>query len=268
MSDPSFVVEPGKKFKLSSRKTDQREPFEDKKEGSKATEKLVARLGELQEVLYADAGRAVLIVLQGMDTSGKDGAIEHVFGAVNPQGCQVTSFKVPSTLEASHDYLWRVHAAVPARGMIGIFNRSHYESVLVERVKKLVPREVWSRRYEQINSFEKMLSDEGVTIIKFFLNISRDEQKQRLQARLDEADKHWKFDPHDLEVRKQWDEYMDAYEEALEKCSTKHAPWHVVPSDHKWFRNWVISDTIVRAVEKLDLRYPAPVPGIEKIKID
>jgi PPK2 family polyphosphate:nucleotide phosphotransferase len=203
-----------------------------------------------------------------MDAGGKDGAVDHVFSGVNPQGCNVTSFKAPSSNELAHDYLWRIHAATPRRGMIGIFNRSHYESVLVERVQELVPREVWSRRYDHINHFEKLLSDEGVTILKFFLHISKEEQRKRMQARLADPTKNWKFDPNDLVVRKQWDAYMQAYQDAIEQCSTKRAPWYIIPSDHKWFRNWVISDTIVRTMEKLDLNYPKPIEGIEKYQIE
>src|SRR6476659_10416888 len=187
-----------------------------------------------------------------MDCGGKDGSIEHVFSSVNPQGCQVTSFKVPTPLELAHDYLWRIHQAVPPKGMIGIFNRSHYESVLVERVKNLVPKDVWSRRYRHINEFERLLADEGTTIIKFFLHISKDEQKRRMQARLDDKQKNWKFNVGDLKERALWDDYQEAYQDALRECSTDYAPWYVVPADKKWYRNWVISDTIVRTVQSLD----------------
>lgn len=268
MIDSPYAVKPGSKVKLKSIKPDDRGQFDEKSEGRVETEKNVKRLGELQEVLYAQSEHAVLVVLQGMDTAGKDGAIEHVFEAVNPQGCQVTSFKVPSSLEKSHDYLWRIHNAVPERGMIGIFNRSHYESVLVERVKDLVPKSVWSKRYEQINEFEQMLGDEGITVLKFFLHISREEQAKRLQARIDDPTKRWKFNPADLAERARWDHYTEAYEDALEKCSTDYAPWIIVPADRKWFRNWVISETIVRAMEGLKLEYPPAVEGIEKLKVE
>jgi PPK2 family polyphosphate:nucleotide phosphotransferase len=204
----------------------------------------------------------VLIVFEAMDAGGKDGAIEHVFSGLNPQGCTVTGFKVPTPLELSHDYLWRVHARVPPKGMIGIFNRSHYESVLVERVKGLVPKDVWSRRFDHINAFEKLLTDEGVTILKFFLHISKEEQKERMQARLDDPIKRWKFNPKDLDERKLWDDYMAAYEEALNRCSTPYAPWFVVPADRKWFRNWAVSDTLVRALEKLDMKFPPGGRGV------
>ena len=209
----------------------------------------------------------MLVIFQAMDGGGKDGAIDHVFSGVNPQGCAVTSFKVPSTEEQSHDYLWRIHKATPARGMIGIFNRSHYESVLVERVKKLAPRELWSMRYASINSFEKLLAQEGTTILKFFLHISWEEQKRRMEARLKDPGKNWKFSPSDLKERRRWDDYMEAYEDALQKCSTKAAPWYIVPADHKWYRNWVVSDVIVRALEKLDLKYPPPLKDADKIRV-
>lgn len=262
-----YLVAPGKKFRLKDRKTDDTGDFKSKDDAADPTAKNLKKLDELQEVLYAQAKYSVLIVLQAMDAGGKDGAIEHVFSGVNPQGCSVTSFKAPSTLERSHDFLWRHHLAVPGKGMIGIFNRSHYEAVLVERVKGIVPEKVWSRRYDHINAFEGMLADEGVLILKFFLHISKDEQKERFQSRLDDAEKHWKFNPDDVEARAEWDEYQDAYEDAMRRCSTPAAPWFVVPSDRKWFRNWVLSDTIVRAMQKLNLKYPPPVPGLDKIKI-
>lgn len=267
MIDSPYLVKPGKKVNLSKLPADDRGPFREKDDAAEPTQRNVKRLGELQEVLYAQAKHAILVVMQGMDTAGKDGAIKHVFDAVNPQGCQVTSFKVPSSLELSHDYLWRTHNAVPPRGMIGIFNRSHYESVIVERVKSLVPESVWSKRYDHINEFERMLTDEGVTILKFFLHISKDEQAQRLRARLSEPTKHWKFNPGDLIERKSWDAYQSAYEAALERCSTGHAPWYVVPANRKWFRNWVLSETIVKAMESLKMKFPKPVEGIEKIRV-
>jgi len=191
-----------------------------------------------------------------------------VFRGCDPQGCQVTAFKTPTPLELSHDFLWRIHAATPPFGMIGIFNRSHYESVLIERVKKLVPEKVWSKRYDHINDFEKMLADEGTTIVKFFLHISKDEQKRRLEARLNEREKQWKFNPGDLVERKLWDEYMDAYQDAIRDCSQKHAPWYVVPADRKWYRNWVLSDVLVRTLEDMGMKYPKPAPGLDKIVVE
>jgi len=266
--DSPYLVEPGKRIKLSKISPGDTGKFKDKCEGKSVTEANLTKLDSLQEILYAQSKYAVLIVLQAMDAGGKDGAIEHVFSGVNPQGCSVTSFKVPSTLERSHDFLWRYHMAAPTRGTIGIFNRSHYESVLVERVKKLTPKDVWCKRYEQINDFERTLSAEGTLVLKFFLHISKDEQRKRLQARLDDPDKHWKFNPSDLETRKQWDDYREAYQDAIRQCSTKWAPWFVVPADHKWFRNWVISDVLVRTLQSLDMKYPAAAPGLDKVTVD
>jgi PPK2 family polyphosphate:nucleotide phosphotransferase len=263
-----YRVQPNKKFKLSDIDPDDKGPFKDKDEAADDTEKNLKKLDKLQEVFYADEKYSLLVVLQAMDGGGKDGAIEHVFSGVNPQGCNVTSFKVPSTLEKSHDYLWRYHLAAPKRGMIEIFNRSHYESVLVERVENLVPEKVWKKRYDQINQFEEMLNSEGTVILKFYLHISKSEQKDRMEARLDDPDKNWKFNTGDLKTRAKWDQYMDAYEDLLNKCSTDHAPWYVVPANHKWYRNWVISDTIVRTLKELHLQYPAPEPGLDKVKID
>jgi PPK2 family polyphosphate:nucleotide phosphotransferase len=267
MIDSPYRAEPGKKNHLTEIDTADIGQFKEKDDAAKPTEHNLKKLAKLQELLYAQAKHAVLIVLQAMDTGGKDGAIEHVFSSVNPQGCTVTSFKQPTHLELRHDFLWRIHQAAPPKGMIEIFNRSHYESVLVERVHNLVPESVWSKRYDRINEFEKMLSDEGTLILKFFLHISKDEQKKRLQARLDDKKRHWKFDPNDLKERKFWGDYQEAYADAIRYCSTKYAPWYVVPADHKWFRNWVISDTIVRALEKLKMDYPPAPAGLENIKI-
>lgn len=263
-----YLAEPGSSFKISKWSTDDMGKFKSKDEGEAASAENLQKLEQLQEVLYAEAKHAVLVVFQAMDTGGKDGAIEYVFSGLDPQGCTVASFKAPTPRELSQDYLWRIHQAVPPKGMIGIFNRSHYESVLVERVKKLVPEKVWKRRYDHINHFEELLADEGVTILKFFLHISKDEQKARLEARLGDPEKHWKFNPGDLVERKSWDAYMDAYEDAIEKCSQDYAPWYVVPADRKWFRNWVISDVLVRTLEDLDMKYPPPVEGIEKIVVE
>ena len=268
MVKSKYLVKPGKKLKLSRLDTSQKGGFKDKEDAQAAVEKNLSKLKKLQNVLYAEAKHALLVVFQAMDAGGKDGAVEHVFSGINPQGCSVQSFKAPVPLELAHDYLWRIHAATPPKGMIGIFNRSHYESVLVERVKDLVPKRVWERRYEHINDFERLLADEGTVILKFFLHISLEEQKNRLEARLHDPAKNWKFNAKDLEERRHWDAYVEAYEDALERCSTEHAPWFVVPADHKWFRNWVISDTIVRALEKLDMKYPPPAPGIEDLIVE
>jgi len=268
MVESPYLVSPDSKFKLSKYSTDETKPFKDKADAADAIEKNLNKLVKLQDILYAQSKHAVLIVLQAMDGGGKDGAIKHVFSGINPQGCAVTSFKAPTTLESAHDFLWREHVAAPPKGMIGIFNRSHYESVLVERVRELVPEKVWSRRYQHINAFEQMLADEGTTIIKFFLNISWEEQKRRMEKRLADPTHNWKFSPDDLKERKRWDDYMEAYETALRRCSMPHAPWYVVPADHKWFRNWVLSDTIVRTLEELDLKYPPPLKHANRVKVE
>jgi PPK2 family polyphosphate:nucleotide phosphotransferase len=267
MVDSPYLVEPGKRFHFASRPTDDTGPFKDKEDAKPATRENLEKLDGLQEVLYAESKRALLVVFQAMDCGGKDGAIEHVFSGLDPQGCAVTNFKVPTSLERSHDFLWRHHLAVPGKGMIGIHNRSHYESVLVERVKNIVPKSVWSKRYDHINEFERILSEDCVTIIKFCLHISKAEQKRRLEARRDNPAKQWKFNPADLEERKHWDAYQDAFQDALRNTSTKYGPWYVVPADRKWFRNWVVSDVIVRTLKRLKPQYPPPVPGIEKIVI-
>jgi PPK2 family polyphosphate:nucleotide phosphotransferase len=230
----------------------------DKAATNAASDELGPRIADLQELLYAEHHRKLLIVLQGMDTSGKDGTIRHVMRGVSPQSVRVTSFKKPTELELDHDYLWRVHAAVPGAGEIGIFNRSHYEDVLVVRVHKLVPATAWKARYQQINDFERMLAENGTTILKFFLHISRDEQRERLQARIDDPTKRWKFQHGDIEERKLWDDYQKAYEDAIRKTSTDVAPWYVVPANSKWYRNWVISTIVVRTLEKMKMKYPQP----------
>jgi PPK2 family polyphosphate:nucleotide phosphotransferase len=226
------------------------------------------RLYDLQGMLYAEGERKLLVVLQGMDTSGKDGTIKHVFKTVNPLGVRVHNFKRPNDTELAHDYLWRVHEKTPGRGHIAIFNRSHYEDVLVVRVHSLAPEEVWSRRYRHINEFERMLADEGTVIRKFFLHISNDEQRERLQARLDDPKKQWKFEHGDIEERRRWDDYQAAYEDALSLTSTDHAPWYVVPANKKWYRNLVISKTLIDTLEGLDLRYPEPSRDLGSIVIE
>jgi PPK2 family polyphosphate:nucleotide phosphotransferase len=220
------------------------------------SQKLNEQLRSLQEMLYAEHKRRVLVVLQAMDTGGKDGVIHRVFQGVNPQGVRVAHFGVPSQEELDHDFLWRVHKQTPGKGEIVIFNRSHYEGVLVERVHKLVLPEIWQRRYKEINDFERLLSDDNTMILKFYLHISKDEQKKRLQERLDDPTKEWKFSINDLPERKLWDQYIVAYEDALSKTSTEWAPWHWIPSNHKWFRDLIVSRIIVKAMEKLDMKYP------------
>ncbi len=227
-----------------------------KEDGVRELKGLRRRLGHLQERLWADRRFALLVVLQGMDASGKDGTVRHVFSGVNPQGIQVHSFKEPSAEEAAHDFLWRVHQAVPARGWISVFNRSHYEDVLVVRVHGLVAEPVWRRRYEDINAFERGLTDSGVTILKFFLHISRREQHRRFERRLQDPRRHWKFSPSDLKEREHWDAYQEAYADALRECSTPWAPWTVVPADHKWYRNLLVARRVVATLEALDPKFP------------
>jgi len=226
------------------------------------------RISECQRVLYADARYALLIVLQGRDASGKDGTIRKVFSAVNPQGCTVASFKEPTELEKHHDYLWRVHQQVPARGMIGIFNRSHYEDILVPRVYKLVPKKVWSARYDQINDFERMLTENNVVILKFLLHVSREEQAKRFEERLSDPKKNWKFRVGDLDDRAQWDEFTKAYRGILHHTSTKWAPWYVVPADDKDVRDWLVARTIADCLDKLHLEYPAIDKSVAELHID
>ena len=233
------------------------------KEKAKAvTVQLIGRLGELQERLYANGNRAVLIVLQGMDTSGKDGTIKHVMSGVNPQGCRVATFKTPSNSELAHDFLWRVHHEVPAKGQIGIFNRSHYEDVLITRVHKMISAKVEAQRLNQIKEFEELLAENGTTILKFFLHISKNEQKERLEARIRDPEKRWKFSEGDLEERKLWADYMKVFEEVLSTTSTKHAPWYIVPANRKWYRNLVVADRVVDALEDMKLKTPPAPAGV------
>jgi PPK2 family polyphosphate:nucleotide phosphotransferase len=225
------------------------------------------RLENLQELLYAERRHKVLVVLQAMDTGGKDGVIRHVFQGVNPQGVKVAGFGVPTPDELAHDYLWRVHAHTPAAGQLTIFNRSHYEDVLVVRVHGLVPEEVWNRRYRHINEWERLLAEEGTTILKFFLHISKEEQAERLQARLDEPTKRWKFRLGDLEERRRWPDYMTAYQAALSKTSTAWAPWYLVPADHKWYRNLVVAGVLVETLEGLKMAYPQPTEDLSGVVV-
>jgi PPK2 family polyphosphate:nucleotide phosphotransferase len=225
-------------------------------------------LTELAYRLYAEDRRSVLLVLQGMDTSGKDGTIRAVTAGINPMSFDITSFKQPSTEELDHDYLWRIHRATPNYGQIGIFNRSHYEDVLVVRVHDLAPKSVWKHRYEQINHFERMLTENRVALIKCFLHISKDEQKERLEARLDDPTKRWKFSRGDLAERKYWDAYQEAYEDVLSKCNTEYAPWHIVPADRKWYRNLVISNLLRKTLEEMDPQFPPEEPGLDEIVVE
>lgn len=264
-----YRVKPGSKVDLSQWDPGDTSEFDgDKKGGSDFLDDLTKRLEVQQEVLYAEHQHKLLIILQGMDTSGKDGTIQHVFEGVNPQGVRVASFKAPTPEELDHDFLWRIHRQVPGKGEMVIFNRSQYEDVLIVRVHNLVSKDVWSQRYEQINNFEKMLSETGTTILKFCLNISKDEQKSRLKDRLNDPTKLWKFNPEDLKERVLWDDYMQAYNDALSKTSTPWAPWYIVPANHKWFRNLVVATVIVEALEGLHLQYPMPEADYSKIIVE
>ena len=230
----------------------------DKQSALEATTTQLGRLGDLQDRLWAEAKHAVLVVLQGIDSSGKDGAMKKVMTAFNPQGCPVASFKVPSAEEIAHDYLWRVHQRVPRKGEVGVFNRSHYEEVLVVRVHELVPKQTWSKHYDEINDFERMLTDNGTTIVKFFLHIDRDEQRRRFQARYDDPTKRWKFSMADLEERKLWDDYQAAFEDALTKTSMDRAPWYVIPANHKWVRDLAVATILADTIADLKPAYPVP----------
>lgn len=261
-----FQVQPGRRPDLDTIDANFRPEGLKKKSGNSRLEKRLLRMQELQNQLYAENRRSLLVVLQGRDAAGKDGTIRHVFGPLNPQGVKVSSFKVPSKLEASHDFLWRCHLAAPGRGEIGVFNRSHYEDVLVVRVHQLVGESVWRRRYEHINSFEKLLSDAGTTILKFYLHIDREEQLQRFRDRLVIPEKNWKISDADYSERPYWDQYTEAFEDALEKCSTKHAPWFIIPANRKWFRNLAIAEIIIRTMEEMQMSYPEPSVDLDEIR--
>jgi PPK2 family polyphosphate:nucleotide phosphotransferase len=265
----SYLVKPNTKINLEEWDPNDKTLYDFEKQAGKIhLAELNNELMELQNVLYAEHIHKVLIVLQGMDTSGKDGTIKNVFRGVNPQGVKIANFKVPSKIELDHDYLWRVHKQVPGKGEIVIFNRSHYEDVLVVRVHNLVPKSVWSKRYSQINAFEKMLVEEGAVILKFFLHIDLHEQKERLQARLDDSHKQWKFRKGDLDERKLWPDYIQAYEDVLSKTSTKYAPWYVIPSNRKWYRNLIISSILIETLKGLEMQYPAPEEDLDGIIIE
>jgi PPK2 family polyphosphate:nucleotide phosphotransferase len=261
MSNPpdlreTLKVKPGQRVRLEKLDADGTHGY-DKASAAPVLEAQLARLTELQDRFWAEAKRSVLVVLQGIDAAGKDGTINKVMEAFNPQGCVVAGFKVPSTEELAHDYLWRIHKRVPGKGEIGIFNRSHYEDVLVVRVHGLVPPKVWKARYDQINAFERHLVDNGTTIVKFFLSIDRDEQRARFQARYDDPTRRWKFAMGDLEERKRWDDYQAAFDEALTRTSTVAAPWYVIPANRKWFRNVAVASILADTMADLKPRYPA-----------
>jgi PPK2 family polyphosphate:nucleotide phosphotransferase len=264
---PRFRVEPERGIRLATVDPDESEHYAKKKDVADELDKQRKRIRELQGRLYGEHQRSLLIVLQAMDTGGKDGTIKGVFQGVNPQGCQVASFKAPSAEELDHDFLWRYHQRVPGKGMIQIFNRSYYEDVLVVRVKSLVPETVWRPRYELINQFEYGLTMSGVCIIKFYLHISKAEQKRRLERRLAKPDKRWKFSADDLKERALWDDYQAAFEDALNSCSTPNAPWYAVPANKKWYRNLVVARTIADTLEAMDPRYPAAEPGLDQVTV-
>jgi len=239
----------------------------DKDDAKEETTKLCQRIGDLQELLYANSTHALLIVLQGMDASGKDGTSKRVLEFVDPIGVETANFKAPSTEERAHDFLWRIHKAVPRFGRIGVFNRSHYEDVLIVRVLNLQPPKVWKKRYDQINDFEKMLTLNNIVLLKCFLHISKEEQAERFRARLEDPTKNWKFSVEDLKIRQHWNAFQQAYEDAINRCNTDHAPWHIVPADRKWYRDYVIAKAVVKALEKLRMKWPKPKEDLSKIKI-
>ncbi len=267
-------VEPGSKVNLDKLPEDDTGDYDPKDDGkAKAqarTVELLEKLATLQERLYASSEQALLIVLQGMDTSGKDGTIKHVMSGINPQGCRVTSFKAPSTRELSHDFLWRVHQEAPPKGYIGLFNRSHYEDVLITRVHGSVSDKVAIQRFGQIADFERLLQQNGTTVLKFFLHISKDEQRKRLEARIRDPEKRWKFNPNDVAERKLWAKYLRVYEDAISATSTEESPWYVVPGDYKWYRNLVVAETVVTALQSMKLPYPPAPAGVDfdTIKIE
>jgi PPK2 family polyphosphate:nucleotide phosphotransferase len=260
-------VEPGSSARIADRDPDDK-LGRGKDEGEERLERLVGRIDQLQYRLHAEDRRSVLLVLQGLDASGKDGVVRRVFDGVNPTGVNVTSFKVPAGPELRHDYLWRIHAALPARGELGVFNRSHYEDVVAVRMHELAPEDVWRRRYEHIREFERMLVDEGTAVIKVFLNVSRDEQRKRFQERIDDPVKRWKFRRDDLKVRERFDDWLAVWEEALTETSTEWAPWYVVPADRNWVKALVVAELVVGTLERLDLQLPAPEAGLEGLRIE
>ncbi len=267
MPEP-ITIKPGSKCVISKIDLTQRDPKFDKKSGEKRIEQNAKRMSELANILFAENKRSILLVLQGMDTAGKDGTIRTVMRGVNPRGCQVVSFKRPSEEELDHDFLWRVHNVVPRKGNIGIFNRSHYEDVLVVRVHDLVPEKVWRTRYDQINAMEKLLVETGTVVIKCFLLISKETQRERLQARIDDPKEHWKFNLNDLEERKKWDQYVAAYEEAITRCNTEYAPWYIIPSEKKWYRNLIVSELLRTTLEEMKPQYPAAEKSFQGIVVE
>ncbi len=263
-----MLVKPGSKVSLKDHDPGDTGDFKSAEDAEGPLQKYLEELSTLQQFLYAENRRALLIVLQGMDTSGKDGTVRKVMAGLTPLGVQVKAFKAPNEEELAHDFLWRVHQAVPRRSYFGIFNRSHYEDVLVVRVHDLVPRKVWKARYQQINHFEKMLVKNDVLVLKFFLHISKAEQRERLQARLTDPTRYWKFSLKDVEERRHWPAYRKAYEEALTRCSTKWAPWYIIPANHKWYRNIAVARILVETLRELNMKYPEPTIDLSKVVID
>jgi PPK2 family polyphosphate:nucleotide phosphotransferase len=261
-----LMVAQGENVKLAKYDPGDTLGFDKNAKTKKVLEKNLKRLGELQYLLYAERKHALLVVLQAMDAGGKDGTIRHVMSGVSPLGCKVTAFKAPTPKELSHDFLWRVHKAVPEKGDIGIFNRSHYEDVLIVRVHKIVPESTWSKRYDEINAFESLLANDRVTILKFFLHISKDEQKKRFEERIADRHKRWKVSPADFREREYWDDYMRAYEDALTRCTTREVPWFVIPANKKWFRNLAVAQIIVETLDGLGMKFPKPEIDVTKIK--
>jgi len=261
-----FIVKPGSKVDLAKVDASFTDEHESQEHALPEIEQYSQKLHDLQYLMYAEGKRSLLICLQGRDAAGKDGTINHVLGAMNPQGCTVTGFKVPSKEEADHDFLWRYHQHTPAKGQVAIFNRSHYEDVLVVRVHDLVPKAVWSKRYAQINDFEKTLADNDTHILKFYLHIDPDEQLERFKQRIEDPARHWKISDGDYAERPFWDAYTEAFEDALGKCSTEHAPWFIIPSNHKWFRNLAISRIVAETLESLSMKFPEPTVDINEIK--
>jgi PPK2 family polyphosphate:nucleotide phosphotransferase len=259
-------VKPGRTFKLRSLPTGATPGCSSKEKAEDELPAMLEELRKLQYRLFAENRRSVLVVLQAMDAAGKDGLVRGVFSGLNPQACRVTPFKAPTADELAHDYLWRIHKQVPPRGEIGVFNRSHYEDVLIVRVHNLVDQAVWKARYDQIRAFEKLLGDNGVTILKFYLHIGRKEQKARLMERLENPERNWKFSEADVAERRYWDDYQRAYEEALARCATPEAPWYVIPADRKWYRNWAVAHILLKTMRDMDLKFPAPRADVKALR--
>ena len=261
------MVPPGSKVKLSEIDASDTHGME-KAKVNEAFPEVIDRLSVLQYLLYAEGRRSLLVVLQGIDAAGKDGTIRRVMSGLNPQGVRVTPFKAPDGEEKRHDYLWRIHQALPEYGQIGIFNRSHYEDVLIVRVHNLVPKGVWSKRYDQINDFERMLSQNSIRVVKLLLYIDRDEQAKRFRERIEDASKNWKFSPDDIKEREHWDEYIQAYEAVLHQCNTDVAPWYIIPANRKWFRNYAVAEIVRDELEAMDLKFPKPIADLSGIKFE